>query len=84
MSHTITFDGNGGTPDVKSMSTDAEGRLPYLPGAFRADYTFDAWYTQDGRRVAVEDVYTSDTTLYAHWSGIPVEAIELSRTDITV
>ena len=66
---TITFDGNGGTPTVGSMTT-TDGRLPSLPGAYRGGgYGFDGWYTAriGGRRITTSTVFSADTTVYAHW-----------------
>lgn len=80
----MTFDGNGGIPECTEMFTDGEGRLASLPGASRQDYGFDGWYTDDGRKVAADEVYVRDTTLHARWTEIPVEGVELSRSDITV
>lgn len=44
-SYTVTFDGNGGTPEVGSLSTDVSGKLPYIPLAGRQSYIFSGWYT---------------------------------------
>lgn len=44
--YTITFDGNGGTPSVTSMTT-IDQKLPELPTATRSGrYSFDGWYTE--------------------------------------
>ena len=42
----VTFDGNGGTPSVGSMTT-TDQKLPSLPNASRSgSYSFDGWYTK--------------------------------------
>ena len=41
----VTFDGNGGTPSVVSMTTTNQ-KLTSLPSASRSgSYSFDGWYT---------------------------------------
>ena len=66
---TVTFDGNGGTPTVGSMTT-TDGKLASLPNASRADYGFDGWYTEKsgGTKITADTVFSADTTVYAHWS----------------
>ena len=67
---TITFDGNGGTPSVGSMTT-ADQKLPSLPSASRSgSYSFDGWYTEKsgGTKITTDTVFSADTTVYAHWT----------------
>mgnify|MGYP000820192960 CR=1 FL=1 len=40
----VTFDGNGGTPSVSSMTTTNQ-KLSSLPSASRSKHSFDGWYT---------------------------------------
>ena len=66
---TVTFDANGGMPEVSSMET-VNGRLPSLPGAIHSGrYRFADWYTAKlgGERVTTQTVFSEDTTVYAHW-----------------
>lgn len=66
---TVTFDANGGMPEVSSMET-VNGRLPSLPGAIHSGrYRFAGWYTAKlgGERVTTQTVFSEDTTVYAHW-----------------
>ena len=66
---TVTFDANGGMPEVSSMET-VNGRLPSLPGAIHSGrYRFAGWYTAKlgGERVTTQTVFSEDTTAYAHW-----------------
>jgi len=68
--YTITFDSNGGSVDPASMTTDADGKLAFLPVPTRENYTFDGWFTTasaTGRKATENDTYSSDTTLYAQW-----------------
>ena len=59
----VTFDGNGGTPAVSSMTTIGH-RLAFLPGAFRSgSYRFDGWYTErnGGELIATSTVFAANT-----------------------
>ena len=70
--HTVTFDGNGGTPSVSNMTT-TEQKLSSLPSASRGgSYRFDGWYTErsGGTKITTDTVFSADTTLYAHWTRI--------------
>ena len=66
---TITFDGNGGTPSVGSMTT-ANQKLTSLPSAFRSKHSFDGWYTEKsgGTKITTDTVFSAKTTVYAHWT----------------
>ena len=65
----VTFDGNGGTPSVGSMTT-TDQKLTSLPSASRSgSYSFDGWYTKKsgGTKITTDTVFSADTTVYAHW-----------------
>ena len=66
---TITFDGNGGTASVSSMTTTNQ-KLGSLPDAARIEHSFDGWYTEKegGTKVTTDTVFAADTTVYAHWT----------------
>ena len=67
---TITFDGNGGTPSVDSMTTTNQ-KLTSLPSASRSgSYSFDGWYTEKsgGTKITTATVFSANTTVYAHWT----------------
>ena len=67
---TVTFDGNGGTPSVGSMTTINQ-KLSSLPSASqRGSYSFDGWYTEKsgGTKITKDTVFHADTTVYAHWT----------------
>ena len=69
---TITFDGNGGTPSVGSMTT-TDQKLTSLPSASRSgSYSFDGWYTDKsgGTKITTDTVFSANTTVYAHWTYI--------------
>ena len=66
----VTFDGNGGTPSVDSMTTTNQ-KLSSLPSASRSGrYSFDGWYTEKsgGTKITKDTVFHADTPVYAHWT----------------
>ena len=68
----VTFDGNGGTPSVGSMTTTNQ-KLSSLPSASRSgSYSFDGWYTEKsgGTKITTDTVFSANTTVYAHWTYI--------------
>ena len=70
--HIVTFDGNGGTPSVGSMTTTNQ-KLTSLPSASRSgSYSFDGWYTEKsgGTKITTATVFHANTTVYAHWTYI--------------
>ena len=67
---TVTFDANGGTPSVGSMTT-TDQKLTSLPSASRSgSYSFDGWYTKKsgGTKITTDTVFSANTTVYAHWT----------------
>ena len=67
---TVTFDANGGTPSVGSMTTTNQ-KLTSLPSASRSgSYSFDGWYTEKsgGTKITTDTVFSANTTVYAHWT----------------
>ena len=68
----VTFDGNGGTPSVGSMTT-TDQKLTSLPSASRSgSYSFDGWYTEKsgGTKVTTDTEFHANTTVHAHWTYI--------------
>ena len=68
----VTFDGNGGTPSVGSMTT-TDQKLTSLPSASRSgSYSFDGWYTKKsgGTKITTDTVFSANTIVYAHWTYI--------------
>ena len=65
----VTFDGNGGTPSVGSMTTTNQ-KLSSLPSASRSKHSFDGWYTEKsgGTKITTDTVFFANTTVYAHWT----------------
>ena len=66
---TVTFDDNGGTPSVGSMTTTNQ-KLSSLPSTSRSSYSFDGWYTKKigGTKITTDTLFTGNTTVYAHWT----------------
>ena len=68
--YTITFNGNGGTPSITSMTT-IDQKLPELPTATHSgSYSFNGWYTaaSGGTQITTAYVFSANTTVYAHWT----------------
>ena len=68
----VTFDGNGGTPSVGSMTTTNQ-KLTSPPSASRSgSYSFDGWYTEKsgGTKITTDTVLHANITVYAHWTYI--------------
>ena len=67
--HIVTFDGNGGTSSVGSMTTTNQ-KLSSLPSASRSKHSFDGWYTEEsgGTKITTDTEFPADTTVYAHWT----------------
>ena len=66
----VTFDGNGGTPSVGSMTT-TDRKLISLPSASRSgSYSFYGWYTEKsgGTKITTDTVFHANATVYAHWT----------------
>lgn len=74
--YTIHFDANGGTVSPSSAQTGTDGKLSNLLTPDRSDYVFGGWYTAEigGNQVTEATVFDRDTTIYAHWLDIEIEA----------
>lgn len=73
----ITFDANGGTVAIASVTTEQDGTLAELPTATRGGYTFDGWFTAKtgGTQVTADTFFSVSTTIYAQWTYIPVPPV---------
>ena len=69
---TITFDPNGGTVNLTSVTTGVGDTLGSLPTPTRTGYTFKGWYTAStsGTKVTEDMKYNGNTTIYAQWTLI--------------
>ena len=71
-SHTLTFDANGGTVSPGSKIVYEGVEVGSLPEPSKPGWFFDGWWTlpEGGTSVYESTTYswTSDTTVYAHWT----------------
>lgn len=83
--YTVIFDANGGSVNPTSAVTVA-GKLTSLPTPTYDVYDFIGWYTQKdgGEKVTTDTVFAMDSTIYAHWSNIPVTSLELNKGTLTL
>lgn len=69
--YAIGLDAQGGTCSTVVVYTALSGKLESTPEQPTMDgYTFDGWYTEPvgGSKVSTSTVFTSDATIYAHWT----------------
>lgn len=69
---TIVFDANGGACDEKTRVAYSGYAIGALPAAERAHWQFSGWYTakNGGTKVSADKTFTTNTTLYAQWTGL--------------
>ena len=69
ITHTITFNANGGSCSTGSVKVSHGGSISNPPTASRSGYTFDGWYTSASGGTWISPTFTfeSDATVYAHW-----------------
>ena len=64
------------------MTTDSDGRLPYLPEATCEGYSVFVWWGADDWYVpTAEHVFTSDTVLQAQWNVFIVDDVVYEVSD---
>ena len=69
--YSIGLDAQGGTCSTVVVYTSLSGKLESTPEQpVMSGYTFDGWYTEPvgGSKVSTSTVFTSDATIYAHWT----------------
>ncbi|MDE6201461.1 MAG: InlB B-repeat-containing protein [Clostridiales bacterium] len=66
---TITFDANGGDCNTTSTEIAVGGSLTALPTPTRDYHTFNGWFTEGGEEVTTSTTFSTDTTIYAHWTA---------------
>lgn len=69
--YTVTFDGNGGTPDVKTKRVVYGKTYGVLPEAVMENDKFVGWFTADGTEIKSGDIVKleNDITVYAKWKS---------------
>ena len=93
LSHTVTFNTNGGTLNNGASSTrsvDDGDTVGALPTASKTNYAFFGWYTDDGtfyEEVYADEVIEDDVTFYAKWventSSFPIVWSEINECTFT-
>ena len=83
--HTITFDGNGGTPTTTTHLILDGDALGELPGVTNSGWFFDGWWTASsgGQQVSASTVPDATTTYYAHWYKSVTDA-QITNTSIAM
>lgn len=72
--HTITFDANGGECEYDTLTTNGVMKLDFLPEATKLGFDFAGWFN-GSTKATLDDVYTEDTTLTAHWTKTDISKI---------
>ena len=69
--HTVTFNGNGGSSEAASRKVKDGAAVGKLPAAKKSGYIFDGWYTAKtgGRKIAASTTVLDDMTVYARWAA---------------
>ena len=70
--YAIGMDAQGGICSTVVTYTNLSGKLESTPEQpTMTGYTFDGWYTEPvgGSKVTTSTVFTSDATIYAHWTA---------------
>lgn len=83
---TVSFDANGGTIDKESIQAYSDTALGTLPIPIKTGNIFDGWFTDDGKKITSETVFTNakDVILHAKWITITLNKSELTlNTDGT-
>ena len=86
----LTLDPNGGevwgTSSPYSIEILRGRSVGNLPTPYRSEYIFDGWYTQryGGSIVTSSEVFSSSTTIYAHWESVPYQYVEFDPNGGTV
>ena len=83
--YTVTFDGNGGTPDIQTETVDHGDTVDPLPTVTREGFIFLEWNEEQdgsGEEFTTATTVTDDITVYAQWEAEMVPPVVLSVTTI--
>ncbi|MDR1014981.1 MAG: InlB B-repeat-containing protein [Coriobacteriales bacterium] len=71
VTHTVTFDSQGGSSTPSSVTRDHDTEIGALPVVSRIGHSFLGWHTeaQDGTEVTAATTVTADVTYFAHWKA---------------
>jgi len=72
--YSVTFDADGGTPAVKTLTVEPGGSVQTLPDSPTKDgFSFGGWFTKKngaGSQFTASTKVNSDITVYAKWTAI--------------
>ncbi|MBQ7653708.1 MAG: leucine-rich repeat protein [Clostridia bacterium] len=82
----VGFDANGGSCKEASRSVEKGKTIGTLPVATRDGYTFDGWFTSKngGDKIEASTVISSEITVFAHWTEIPMSVHSVTVDDLSV
>ncbi len=86
ITHTVTFDTDGGTPPIESR-TIVDGYKTSKPSdPTKKGYIFKGWYTDNTYKTEFNfsNAIKADTTIYAKWEALVINEIRISSTTISV
>lgn len=86
ITHTVTFDTDGGTPPIESR-TIVDGYKTSKPSdPTKKGYIFKGWYTDNTYTTEFNfsNAIKADTTIYAKWEALVINEIRISSTTISV
>ena len=68
--HTVTFNGNNGTPSETTRTVNNGAAIGKLPTASRSNHSFNGWFTaaSGGTQINASTVVTGNVTYYAQWT----------------
>lgn len=83
--YTLTFNANGGSVDPTTKTCTVGKSIGALPTPARNGWTFNGWYTalSGGIKVTRFTKFTSNTTVYAHWTASSNDGVEWWEFDIS-
>lgn len=69
--YVVTFDPNGGVVSEQTRIIEQNKKVGVLPTPTYDGYIFKGWYNQleDGDRITMDYIVSSNQTIYAHWSS---------------
>ena len=86
--HVLRLDSCGGQLNQRYLVTDESGQVALLPEPTRAGEScqFLGWFTaaEGGERRTVADTFTTDITLYAHWTKGEIQTLNCEGNTVTV
>ena len=74
---TVVLDSSGGTCDVSALGAYSGYEIGSLPIPARDYWSFDGWFSEKsgGEAITATSVFAEDTTIFAHWTGLPYQIV---------